>query len=250
MIIVSSGIINPIISDVMSPSTINSFMHNLKIESVLSMLKRIGDIILIQLSSSDSNIYLIGDTAIDSGTGFNFTRLRDILRILKRDLKDFRQVILTHAHFDHIGGHGFFLEAKASVHMDDAGVLERGDSEAAIADFFDGSLKARKPDILLKGGEKIKAGNMELEVIHTPGHTPGSICLYDAKSATLFSGDIIFANSVGRTDTPGGDANAFAASMEKLRKLKIERLLPGHGDPVLSGAKKVLEAKLEETEYM
>ncbi len=214
------------------------------------MLKRIGDIILVQLSSSDSNIYLLGDTAIDSGTGFNFTRLRDILRVLKKDLKDFRQVILTHSHFDHMGGYGFFFEAKTAVHRDDAGVLEKGDSEASLADFFDGHLKPKKPDALLKGGERIKAGSMELEVIHTPGHTPGSICLYDPKTATLFSGDMIFSNSIGRTDTPGGDANAFASSMEKLRKLKIERLLPGHGDPVLSGAGKVLKANLEETEYM
>ncbi len=214
------------------------------------MLKRIGDIILIQLSSSDSNIYLIGDTAIDSGTGFNFTRLRDILRVLKKDLKDFRQVILTHSHFDHMGGHGFFFEAKAAMHRDDAGVMEKGDPEASLANFFDGHLKPKKPDMLLKGGEKINAGNMELEVIHTPGHTPGSICLYDAKTATLFSGDMIFSNSIGRTDTPGGDPSAFAASMEKLRKLKIERLLPGHGDPVLSGAGKVFKANLEETEYM
>ncbi|MBI4173903.1 MAG: MBL fold metallo-hydrolase, partial [Candidatus Aenigmarchaeota archaeon] len=138
------------------------------------MIKRLGDIILIQLSDMDSNIYLIGDVAIDSGTGFNFTRLKDILRVLKKGLGDFKQVVNTHGHFDHVGGDGYFLNAKIAIHENDAEIVEKGDAARSVADFFDGKLNPRKVDTKLKEKDVIKAGAYSFEVIHTPGHTPGS----------------------------------------------------------------------------
>jgi glyoxylase-like metal-dependent hydrolase (beta-lactamase superfamily II) len=205
------------------------------------MIKRIGDIVLIQLSDIDSNIYVIGDTVIDSGTGFNFTRLMMLLRTLKRSLGDFKQVINTHGHFDHIGGNGYFLNAKVLMHESDAPILEKGDMKMSMADFFEGKLAPKKVDQKLKDGDRLKVGNREFEVIHTPGHSPGSICLYSQKEKLLISGDTLFADGVGRTDTPGGDEEALGASLERLSKLSVEKILPGHGDPLLKGGSKAIK---------
>jgi len=205
------------------------------------MIKRIDNIVLIQLSDIDSNIYLVGDTVIDSGTGFNFTRLYSLLNVLKMKFDDIKQVINTHGHFDHVGGNGYFLKAHISIHELDAPILENGDVKASMADFFDGKLRPRKVERKLKEGDRIKIGNMECEVIHTPGHTPGSICLYDKQSKILFSGDAVFADGVGRTDVPGGDQEALSKSLEKISKLNIDKILPGHGDPVKENANKVLD---------
>jgi hydroxyacylglutathione hydrolase len=206
------------------------------------MIRRIGDIVLIQLSDIDSNIYLLGDTVIDSGTGFNFTRLRDILRALKTEMKDVKRVINTHGHFDHIGGNGYFLNAEVAIHGSDAGILEKADMELSNAGFFDGRLSPRKPDRILKEGDRLTPDRLDLEVIHTPGHSAGSICLYDRKRKILFSGDTVFSDGVGRTDLPGGDPKAMEESLSRLLKLDVEKILPGHGDPVLKDAKKTLEA--------
>lgn len=214
------------------------------------MLKKIGDITLIQLSSSDSNIYIIGDTAIDTGTGFNFARLRSILRVMKKDLGDVKKVVNTHGHFDHFGGNGYFLNAQIAVHEADAPILEKGDPEASIADFFEGNLKPRPVHRKLNEGDIIKAGKYELEVIHTPGHSSGSICLFDRKTGTLFSGDTVFAEGIGRTDLPGSDPQALAISLQKLKELEVKRILPGHGDPVLENADKVLNNAAEMADYV
>ena len=142
------------------------------------MLKRIGNIVLIQLSDIDSNIYIIDDTVIDSGTGFNFTRLYSILKMLKKNFESFTQVVNTHGHFDHIGGNGYFLNAKIAIHENDAPVIENADIEMSRADFFDGKLRPRKVDRKLRDGDVIDVNGFKLLVVHTPGHTPGSICLY------------------------------------------------------------------------
>ncbi|MEM5797876.1 MAG: MBL fold metallo-hydrolase [Candidatus Aenigmatarchaeota archaeon] len=205
------------------------------------MIERIGDITLIRLSELDSNIYVIGDTIIDSGTGFNFTRLYGMLKSMGKPVDSIKYVINTHYHFDHVGGNGYFLNAQVAIHEKDASVLESGDSKTAMADYFDGKLKPRKPDILLKDGQKLKIGNWNFEVIHTPGHTPGSICLFEPKKAILISGDTVFADGVGRTDIPGGDQRALFNSIQNLIKLKPKVLLPGHGKIITSDAVKILQ---------
>jgi glyoxylase-like metal-dependent hydrolase (beta-lactamase superfamily II) len=204
------------------------------------MIRRFKDIILIQLSDIDSNIYIMGDTAIDSGTGFNFTRLKTYLAALKMDLESIKHIINTHGHFDHVGGNGYFYEADVAIHEADAFIIEQGDLKASYADFFDGKLHPRRVDRMLADGDTVTANSMEFDVIHTPGHTPGSICLYNRDAGILFSGDTIFSDGVGRTDMPGGDDEALAESMEKLANLKVNRLFPGHGDPIKEGADKLI----------
>jgi len=98
-----------------------------------------------------------------------------------------------------------------------------------------------EPDILLKGGE-ILGG---FEVIHTPGHTPGGICLYDPVSKILFSGDTVFQDgSFGRTDLYGGNTKKLIDSIKKLTQLDVSIMYPGHGDAVAEDANDQIKMSL------
>ena len=203
-------------------------------------LKRIGDIVVIRLSELDSNIYIIGDTMIDSGTGFNFTRLYSALKILKLGVKDVNHIINTHGHFDHIGGNGYFVDARISIHEKEASIVENGDLELSYADYYDGKLVPKEVHTRLKEGDIVQVGSMSLEVLHTPGHTPGSICLYDSNSQILFTGDTMFSDGIGRTDMPGGNDEELKKSLDRLASLKVKKLFPGHGDPLVFDETKIV----------
>ncbi len=204
----------------------------------LDLVTRINDrITMINLSDLDSNIYLVnGDTIVDSGTGSNFVRLYEIFKRIKLDFDNIKNIINTHMHWDHIGGNGFFKNAKIHIHEKDSDVLERGDSEMCNAMYFNGNMKPMKVERKLKEGDEI----LGFKVLHTPGHTEGSICLLDPKEKILISGDTIFADGVGRTDLPGGSEEDMERSLERLSSLKIDKILPGHGEPVLKSGDKVI----------
>jgi glyoxylase-like metal-dependent hydrolase (beta-lactamase superfamily II) len=87
-------------------------------------------------------------------------------------------------------------------------------------------------DVLLKEGE-LRLGGETFQVLETPGHTPGSICLYWPSHKALFTGDVVFEMGVGRTDLPGGDGASLISSLERLSKLDAEILLTGHGNAVV-----------------
>ncbi|MEM2327357.1 MAG: MBL fold metallo-hydrolase, partial [Archaeoglobaceae archaeon] len=114
----------------------------------------------------------------------------------------------------------------------------------SFASVFGLRFKLFDPDIVLKGGEIFELGETKLEIIHTPGHSPGSICLYEPKRKWLFSGDTVFAyGSFGRYDLPGGDPEKLIKSIELLSKLEVENLYPGHEDVVEGNAKEsILES--------
>jgi len=209
------------------------------------MIKRIGDIVLLHLSDLDSNIYLIGDTAVDAGTGFNFTRMYTFLETLKIPAESIKQVINTHCHFDHVGGDGFFPEASIAIHEIEAPVLEQADPERSITDFFDGKLSPKEVEKWLQEGDELTIGNHIFKVLHTPGHSPGSVCLYDEKAKLLISGDTVFSNGVGRTDLPGGDKTQLIESLTRLSSLAVEKILPGHGDVVMANGSKVIKDMLK-----
>lgn len=208
----------------------------------LALLTKVNDkITLIHLSDLDSNIYLVGkDTIIDSGTGSNFVRLYDIFKRLKLDFDLIKNVVNTHMHWDHIGGNGFFSNAKIHIHEKDAPVLEKGDAGMSNASYFSGKMKPMKVGVKLKEGNEI----FGFKVLHTPGHTQGSICLFDPKDKILISGDTLFSDGVGRIDLPGGSENDMEKSLERISSLKIEKILPGHGEPVLKAGDKAIKSIL------
>ncbi|BAW31972.1 putative metallo-beta-lactamase [Methanothermobacter sp. MT-2] len=187
------------------------------------MIERIKDIIFIEGSFYDSNSYIIGDVIIDTGTGINKDNLLGALNALNISPDDIKLVINTHCHFDHTGGDKLFPNADIGIHKKDAPPLEEGDDIATAAYLFGASIKPIKVDLKLKEGDSIG----DFEIIHTPGHTQGSICLYDGE--TLISGDTIFAyGGFGRVDM-GGSIKDMEQSIKKLLKLDIKYLLPGHG---------------------
>lgn len=190
-----------------------------------------------------ANCYLLVDdriALIDCGGDTKF-----ILNVLGKYInpKDLDYLILTHSHFDHAAAAGDLKElgCKILMHKDEYELLK---SQGFTSIFFNIKFKPFKPDFELKGNEIIDLGNIVLKVIHTPGHSPGSICLYEEDKKWLFSGDTVFAyGAFGRVDLPGGNPKALIDSIEKLSKLDVENLYPGHEDVVEGNAKEsILEA--------
>ena len=141
-----------------------------------------------------------------------------------------RLILLTHAHFDHIGG-AEILREKAGVKIGigelDADAL--ADTALNLSDMFHAHISPFKPDFTYKNGDIITVGDIELKVISTPGHTVGGVSYLTGDC--LFSGDTLFQNSIGRTDFPGGDIKALMRSVKKLLTLPADtKVYPGHGD--------------------
>ncbi len=195
----------------------------------------------------DSNIYLILDDVIalvDAGTGMNFGSVRRNLAKFGLKPSDVELVINTHCHFDHAGGDRDFVEAgcEVAIHELEAEPLRRGDRRVTLAEGFNGQLGPIEVSRELREGDCIELGELALEVLHTPGHTAGSICLHERGRGLLFSGDTVFCGGVGRVDLPTGDAAAMLRSLRKLIELEVHRLMPGHGPVAESFADKYIRA--------
>jgi len=183
---------------------------------------------LISYTYSSNSFILTGDKniLIDPGLPVNPA----LEKFQYQTPTDIDIIIDTHCHYDHVGGN---FGENVYVHEDDAEAVEKGLEKTVYQhhiDSYPGHPVAKR----LKEGDIIDIGEHALEVIHTPGHTSGSICLLDKVSGTLFSGDTIFDNWVGRTDLPSGSITALEASVKKLAKLDITHVCPGHG-PVFDG---------------
>jgi len=141
-----------------------------------------------------------------------------------------KYLISTHAHGDHIAGNESInrnFDVKICIHKDDVAALT--DSTLNLSSYISSNLKAPQPDIILNDGDTLYLGNEKLEIIHTPGHTKGGICILTGN--LLFSGDTLFAEGIGRVDLPGGDYETLLNSIKKkLFVLDGEiKVLPGHG---------------------
>lgn len=140
------------------------------------------------------------------------------------------KILLTHGHFDHVAAAEelrLALGAKVYAHREEAPLLADGYKNASL---LVGMPEVRcSADVLLEEGDGIPFGDGELQVLHTPGHTPGGVCFFDGEN--LFCGDTLFAQGWGRCDLYGGDERALFASLARLRKLKGEiTVFSGHGD--------------------
>jgi hydroxyacylglutathione hydrolase len=179
-----------------------------------------------------TNCYIIGDEA--SGVGAVIDPGGEADRILEEVETmglQIAYVINTHAHFDHTLGNNEVIAAtgaKLALHRADAPLLAQG-GWASMFGLF--GISSPKPDLLLEDGETVELGDVKLQVIHTPGHTPGGISLYEASSGVLFCGDSLFCGGIGRTDLPGGDYDTLMRSLQKLLALPDETVVyPGHGN--------------------
>ncbi len=192
------------------------------------------------------NVYLIdgGDelALIDSGSGLGVSRIIENIVSEGFDPRRIRYLFLTHSHFDHVGG-AYFIQKLTNclvlIHENEADALEKLGEETLIKYSNIGKISPPKVNVRLKGGEEFRVGRHVLRVIHTPGHTSGSICIFmevDGRKV-LFTGDTVFARGrIGWFNTPGSDLNDYRKSLRRLLDLRPDVILPGHGTFVLHNA--------------
>lgn len=153
-----------------------------------------------------------------------------------------KKILLTHAHVDHIAGLNFlrekFPDAKVCMSAKDLPLLTSASMN--LSNMLDKPVVCGKPDVLVKEGDHITEGAMDLEVLETPGHTPGGLSFYDRKDGLVFTGDTLFEGSVGRTDFPGGSMTTLLTSIRKelFTLPDATHVLPGHGEPTTIGTEK------------
>jgi len=179
------------------------------------------------------NCSIIGDEGtheamvIDPGDNID-----EIVAILNEHKLQVKQIVITHAHIDHVGG-AMKLRAQTGapilLNQNDYALLKMLDVQAAW-------LGMKPPGAVeiehaIKDGEKVEAGRLTANVLHTPGHTEGSVCLYFPAEKMLIAGDTLFAGSIGRTDLPGGSYQKIMRSLhDRVLALPDETVvIPGHG---------------------
>ncbi|MGV8074514.1 MAG: MBL fold metallo-hydrolase [Syntrophobacteraceae bacterium] len=191
------------------------------------------------MSANNCNTFLINGPSrvlIDPGHLQFFPHIESGLREVGLSTGAIDLIISTHGHPDHVEAVKLFKGTSTlfAMHEGDDRILKvmgrylngaSFEKDAYIPDFF-----LQEGDLLIKG--------MRLQVLHTPGHSPGSICLYWPEKKALFTGDLIFKDGLGRTDLMGGDGDLLKQSIKRLSGLDAEWLLPGHGD-IISGADEV-----------
>ncbi len=182
------------------------------------------------VGSADSREVFIIDPGDDPG------RIRGEIQRLKLVP---RAIINTHAHIDHVGGVQQLrteLKIPYFIHEDDVPLLDFLPMQSSQMGLFLSGVP--EPDRLLTDSDMLEIGEFAFQVIHTPGHSPGGICLYG--NQTLFSGDTLFAGSVGRGDLPGGNFKQLIMSIrEKLLPLDDDVMVyPGHGPATTIGREK------------
>ncbi len=172
-----------------------------------------------------ANSYIFGNILIDAG----------VVPMAVAPYKEaIETIVLSHCHFDHtarVKEIAHMCRAKVAIHKADArGLVEDAHS---LSMHFGARSPGIVPDIVLADGDTI----CDLLVLHTPGHTPGSICLYSERDKVLISGDTVFADGYfGRYDFPGGSRTELSRSLDRLSLLDVEGLYAGHGEPTDEGA--------------
>ena len=183
------------------------------------------------LGSLQANCYLVGcpetrfAAVIDPGGDPS-----PVIKEAEEQGLTIQTIINTHGHLDHVAGNEALREAtEASLYIgrEDGPMLADGNLNLSV--LVGMTLSPLEPDVLLDDGDTLRVGQLEFTVLNTPGHTPGGICLYG--KGVLFTGDTLFAGSIGRTDLPRGNHQALLTSIkEKLFDLPPDtRVYPGHG---------------------
>lgn len=202
------------------------------------------------------NIYVVKgeDVAVvDTGTGRDPDATLRRLEALPEGCREVSHILLTHRHIDHVGGARHIARrynAPIAASVDDGPCLLEGDEITTVARLF--RIPLEPMDVhLLPYGARIDLGDATLEVIHTPGHTVGSVCYYDRATGSLFTGDTLFAyGGVGRWDVPTGDFQSIVRSIKAVEGLRPANLYPGHGPVVMGEAMEHVHMALEQLEVL
>jgi glyoxylase-like metal-dependent hydrolase (beta-lactamase superfamily II) len=183
-----------------------------------------------------TNVWVLGDVA--SGEALAIDTAIPSVRWLTGQLADqgwsLRFVVSTHRHWDHIGDNAAVVGATGAtlaVHVADRHGLEHPNPGSAPF-----AIPPSVPALDLAEGSRIRFGSIDLEVLHTPGHTEGSVCLLERSERTLLTGDTLFAGGWGRVDLPGASPDEMVASISRLAELDPDlAVLPGHGSTTTIG---------------
>ncbi len=170
-----------------------------------------------------------------------------ILAQIKAHDLTLKVVLNTHAHFDHTDANGALVRATGAslaLHPADLRLLQ---ASGGAALFGVRAEPSPPPDKELQDGDRIQVGNIEFQVLHTPGHTPGHVCFYEEKQGALFDGDVLFYRGVGRTDLPGGDWQQLMDSIQRVLFALPDEVVvyPGHGPETTIGDEKKLNPWLQ-----
>lgn len=178
-----------------------------------------------------ANSYLFGNILVDAG----------VMPMQVAPYKErIRTIVLTHCHFDHtarVTEIAHMCRAKVAIHRNDARGL--ADDLQSLSLHFGARSPGIVPDIVLNEGDIVG----DLKVLHTPGHTQGSICLFSEADQILISGDTVFTDGAfGRYDFPGSSKEQLAKSLDRISLLDVDGLYPGHGEPVDTGGSRHIGA--------
>jgi len=188
------------------------------------------------------NCYILGDEKSREGIVIDpGGNARDILAAIEKHQLKIIAIVNTHAHFDHVTAlHSIRTETGAPfiLHEDEVAMLRAAQSSAAM--FGLGIPPQAPPERIVRDGDRIDCGDIALNVLDTPGHSPGGMCLLCDKK--VFVGDTLFQGGIGRTDFPGGDYAALMRSIrDKLLPLADDTIVyPGHGAATTIGEEKLL----------
>jgi glyoxylase-like metal-dependent hydrolase (beta-lactamase superfamily II) len=192
------------------------------------------------MTTNNCNAYLIDGPSrvlIDPGHRALFEHVQHGLEDLNLGIKDIDLVICTHAHPDHLEAVPLFKGTPALFTMHETEWQWAATIGKQMGASLGIDMNELRPDFFLKEGN-LSLNGLDLDIIHTPGHSPGSISLYWPQQKALFTGDLVFKEGVGRTDLPGGDGSQLKESIRGLVNLDVEWLLSGHGE-VITGSENV-----------
>ncbi len=192
--------------------------------------------------SFDSNIGFLDSGSskvlIDTGTGVYSNQLQYALEQVGSSLESITDVLLTHSHIDHIGGVIPLLkEASPRIHLHkaEADLINSGDMSLTLGETFGSDMPPIKIEGLLEEGHTLELGNLKVKVLHTPGHSAGSVCYHIEEHGIVYTGDTMFSGgSFGRVDLPSGNPRKIVESLSRLASLdNFNTALPGHMGPVI-----------------
>lgn len=188
-------------------------------------------------TQNNCNTYVLGENGrviIDPGHRHLFGNVESGMQSDGLSPRDIELVLATHSHPDHFESVENFMDdpkVKIGLHGDELEFLEKAGVE--FARMLGMPTPRYRVDIRLTEGE-LTADGVTMQIHHTPGHSPGHVCIYLPEEKVLFAGDLIFNQGVGRTDFPGGNGSLLKQSIQRMAELDIETILSGHG-PMVEG---------------
>ncbi|PWI58530.1 MBL fold metallo-hydrolase [Sulfoacidibacillus thermotolerans] len=196
------------------------------------------------LNPLGTNTYVVSD---DEGAGLiidpSSPDMTSVLELIEQEKLQIQQIVNTHCHFDHVLGNEELrvkLGVPLRIHERELPLLENAPKQAL--DWLDIVVTTEQPDGFFVDGEELLIGKLRFTVLETPGHSPGGVCFYHATENVLFSGDTLFAGTVGRTDLPGADGSQLLVSLKtKLWPLPDQtKVYPGHEEDTTIGEERSL----------